>query len=64
VVNGLAMTCTFMYGIVGKAQRQQPAHTVLVVNRRIRDIVVNNLNFNFNGFPLFPLVNLYGFSYV
>jgi hypothetical protein len=35
-----------MYGTVGRAQRQQPAHTVFDVNRAHTVHVVNNFNFN------------------
>jgi hypothetical protein len=36
VVNGLALTGKFLYGIVGRAQRQQPAHTVFAVTILLR----------------------------
>jgi hypothetical protein len=32
----LPLLVSFLYGIVWRAQRHQPAHTVLVANRRIR----------------------------
>jgi hypothetical protein len=37
-----------MYGIVGRAQRQQPAHTAFGVKPAHTVHVVNNFNFNFN----------------
>jgi hypothetical protein len=37
-----------MYGIVGRAQRQQPAHTAFSVKPAHTVRVVNNFNFNFN----------------
>jgi hypothetical protein len=37
-----------MYGIVGRAQRQQPAHTAFGEKPAHTVHVVNNFNFNFN----------------